>query len=144
MTALISAEKFFSIQPASVILPHGEDGGTDAARIETALPPAAGVITAHLPRLPDGAGETARPVNPRFADAPEAVCADIALGRLTGTVTGSENTRNKYRESPALLEKINREYRGGLEGPGCRESEVIIAGKDGIPDNRFFKKGKVF
>jgi hypothetical protein len=99
---------------------------------------------AHLPWLLDEAGEIGRPVNPQFADALEAICADLTLDRMSDTVTGSENTRNKYKESLGLLEKINREYQGGLEGPGYQESEVVISGKDGIDDGRFFKKGKVF
>jgi phage gp36-like protein len=110
MTPLIPVERFLSTRPVSAILPDGEDGGPDTARIETALRQATGVITAHLPWLLDDAGEIGRPVNPQFAEALEAVCADIALDRLTDTVTGSENARNKYKESLALLEKINREY----------------------------------
>jgi phage gp36-like protein len=144
MTPLISVEKFLSIQSSSVILPAGEDGEPDTARIETALQQATGVIVAHLPWLLDGTGEITRPVNPQFSDALDAVCADIALDRLTDTVTNSENARNKYKESLALLEKINREYQGGLEGPGFQESEVVVSGENGIPDGRFFKKGKVF
>jgi phage gp36-like protein len=132
------------MQSASAILPLDTDGEPDAARIETALRQATGVIVSHLPWLLDGAGEIARPVNPQFADALEAVCADIALDRLTDTVTNSENARNKYKESLALLEKINREYQGGLEGPGFQESEVVISGEGGVEDWRFFKKGKVF
>ena len=144
MTPLISAEQFLSRVPAAVILPTGEDDRPDAARIETALRQATGVIVAHLPWLLDGAGEIGRPVNPQFAEALEAVCADLALDRLTDTVTGSENARNKYKESLGLLEKINREYQGGLEGPGYQESEIVVSGADGIPDGRFFKKGKAF
>jgi phage gp36-like protein len=144
MTPLISAGQFLSRLPPFAVLPTGEDCRPDDTRIETALRQATGVIVAHLPWLLDGAGEIGRPVNPQFSDALEAVCVDIALDRLTDTVTGSENARNKYKESLALLEKINREYRGGLEGPGYQGSEVVISGKDGIPDGRFFKKGKVF
>jgi phage gp36-like protein len=144
MTSLISVEQFLSMQQPSIILPLTEDGEPDTAWIETALRQATGVIVAHLPWLLDGAGEIGRPVNPQFAEALEAVCADLALDRLTDTVTNSENTRNKYKESLALLEKINREYQGGLEGPGYQESEVVISGEGGIPDGRFFKKGKVF
>jgi len=144
MIPLISVGQFLSVQPPSAILPSDEDGKPDEARIETALRQSSGVIVSHLPWLLDGTGEISRPVNPQFADALEAVCADIALDRLTDTVTGSENARNKYKESLALLEKINREYQGGLEGPGCQESEVVVSGEGGISDGRFFKKGKVF
>ena len=144
MIPLISAEQFLSRVPAAVILPTGEDDRPDAPRIETALRQATGVIVAHLPWLLDKDGGIGRPVNPQFAEALEAVCSDIALDRLTDTVTGSENTRNKYKESLGLLEKINREYQGGLEGPGYQESEIVVSGADGIPDGRFFKKGKAF
>lgn len=143
MIPLVSAGQFLSRAPAGAILPIGEEGQPDAARIETALRQATGVIVAHLPWLLDEAGEIGRPVNPQFSDALEAVCADLVLDRLTDAVTGSENARNKYKESLALLEKINREYQGGLEGPGCQESEVVVSGQDGIPDGRFFKKGRV-
>jgi phage gp36-like protein len=144
MTPLLSVEQFRLRVPAGAILPIGEDSQPDTARIETALRQATGVIVAHLPWLLDGAGEIGQPVNPQFADALEAVCVDIALDRLTDTVTGSDATRNKYKESLSLLEKINREYQGGLEGPGYQESEIVISGQEGIPDGRFFKKGKVF
>jgi phage gp36-like protein len=144
MTPLLSVEQFLSMQGGFAVLPHTENGEPDAARIETALRPATGVIPAYLPWLLDEAGEITRPVNPQFAGALDAVCADIALDRLTDTVTGSENARNKYKESLALLEKINRERQGGLEGPGFQESETVVSGAGGIPDGRFFKKGKVF
>jgi phage gp36-like protein len=144
MIPLLSAEQFLSVQTASVVLPANGEGEPDAERIEAALRQATGLITAHLPWLLDDAGEIGRPVNPQFAAALEAICADIALDRLTDTVTGSENARNKYKESLALLEKINREYQGGLEGPGYQESEVVVSGRDGIPDGRFFKKVEVF
>jgi phage gp36-like protein len=144
MTPLICPERFLSLQAAPVILPLTAEGDPDAMRIETALRQATGIIVALLPWLLDWTGEIGRPVNSQFADALEAVCADLALDRLTDTVTGSENARNKHKESLALLEKINREYQGGLEGPGCQESEVIISGEGDIPDGRFFKKGKVF
>jgi phage gp36-like protein len=144
MTPLISAGQFLAMQAQSVILPLDEEGKPDEARIETALRHATGVIISHLPWLLDEGGEIAHPVNPQFAAALEAISADIALDRLTDAVTGSDNTRNKYKESLALLEKINREYQGGLEGPGFQEAEVVISGEGGIADGRFFKKGKVF
>jgi len=144
MIPLISVEQFLSIQPSTVILPLDGEGNPDKGRIEIALRQSSGVIVSHLPWLLDRAGEIGRPVNPQFADALEAVCSDMALDRLTDTVTNSENARNKYKESLALLEKINREYQGGLEGPGFQESEVVVSGENGIPDGRFFKKGGVF
>ena len=145
MTPLVSVSDFLSRVPASAVLPLNSDGGPDEARVETALADATGVIVAHLPWLLDGAGEIARPVNPRFAAALGAVCADIALDRLCDTVSGSENARNKYQESISLLKSIDREYQGGLTGPGCLASEIV--GPDaavGITDGRFFKKGRMY
>jgi len=145
MIPLVSVEQFLSMLPSSVIPPSNEDGEPDKGRIETALRQSSGVIVSHLPWLLDEDGEIGRPVNPQFADTLEAVCADIALDRLTDTVTGSENTRNKYKESLALLEKINREYQGGLEGPGLQSSAVVTPNADeGIEDGRFFKKGGMY
>jgi len=144
MTPLVSVEQFLAVQGPAAVLPRGGDGGPDAARLETALRHATGVIVSHLPWLLGADGEIALPVNPQFRDALEAVCADIAMDRLTDAVTGSEATRNRYKESLALLEKINREHQGGLEGPGLQESEVVISGEGGVPDGRFFKKGRVF
>ena len=144
MTALIPVEKFLSMQGQHAIIPLGDDGVPDAARIETALRQSTGVIVAHLPWLLDEDGEIKRPVKAQFSGALEAICSDIALDRLTDAGTNSENTRNKYKESLALLEKINREHQGGLEGPGLQESEVVAPGRDGIRDGRFFKKGGMY
>jgi hypothetical protein len=45
----------------------------------------------------------------------------------------------------SLLIKINREYQGGLEGPGLQEAAVVIPnGDEGIDDGRFFKKGGMY
>jgi phage gp36-like protein len=143
MIPLVSVAQFLSMQPASAILPLAEDGEPDAARLETALRQATGVIAAHLPWLLDDAGEIGRPVNPQFAGALEAICADIALDRLTDAVTSSENARNKYKESLGLLEKINREYQGGLSGPDYQEASIVDPSVDeGIDDSRYFKKGE--
>jgi len=144
MKPMIRAERFLAMLPPSAILPLGEDGEPDAARVETALLHGTGVIATHLPWLLDGDGEIERPVKAQFAAALEAICADLALDRLTDAVTGSENARNKYKESLALLEKINREHQGGLEGPGLQGAEIVVAEEMGIPDGRFFRKGGLF
>lgn len=146
MTPLIPVEELLARVPRSVILPLGDDGEPDTARILSALTSAAGIITAHLPWLLDKeTGDIKRPVNPQFAEALSAICADIALDRMSDTATGSENTRNRYKESITLLEKIDREYQGGLSGPGILEASIVEAsGEDGIVDGRFFKKGRMY
>jgi hypothetical protein len=44
-----------------------------------------------------------------------------------------------------LLKKINREYQGGLEGPGYQGASIVFPDKaEGIRDNRFFKRGRMY
>ncbi|MDR2942789.1 MAG: DUF1320 domain-containing protein [Treponema sp.] len=146
MPPLLSVAQFLErVKPNEPFIPQNDDGELDEARIETALTGATGVIVAHLPWLLDkGTGEIARPVNPQFADVLDAICVDITVDRMSDVISGSENTRNKYKESLALLEKINKEYQGGLEGPGYESASVVVSGEGGIDDCRFFKKGGVY
>jgi len=146
MIPLVSVEQFLSRISRSAIMPLNESDETDTDRIEIALRDATGIIAANLPWLLDKeTGEIALPVNPQFADALNSVCTDIALYRLSDAVSGSEDAREKYRDNMTLLGKINREYQGGLEGPGLQASSIVYPDKsEGIPDERFFKKGRVF
>jgi hypothetical protein len=44
-----------------------------------------------------------------------------------------------------LNSTANKEFQGGLEGPGYMSSEVVIPNEaDGIVDGRFFKKGRMY
>ena len=146
MIPLLSVTQFLKcVKPDEPFIPQNDDGEPDAARIETVLAGATGVIVAHLPWLLEKkTGEIARPVNPQFADVLDAICADITVDRMSDVVSGSENTRNKYKESLALLEKINKEYQGWLEGPGYESASVVVSGTEGIDDGRFFKKGSIY
>ncbi|MDR0322354.1 MAG: DUF1320 domain-containing protein [Treponema sp.] len=146
MIPLVSVDQFFSRIPQSAILPTDEEGEKDSARIGIALQDATGIIAANLPWLLDRkTGEIALPVTPQFADALNSICTDIALYRLTDAVSGSEDAREKYRDNMTLLNKINREYQGGLEGPGLQFSEVVTPNSgEGITDGRFFKKGGMY
>jgi phage gp36-like protein len=146
MIPLVSVEQFLIRAPRAAYIPLDAEGEADTACVELALTGATGVIVAYLPWLLDKeTGEVALPVNPQFADALSAICIDIAVDRVSDVASGSENTRNRYKESVALLEKINREYQGGLEGPGYMSSEVVVPNEaDGIVDGRFFKKGGMY
>jgi len=146
MTPLVSAEQFLSRIPQSAVMPLDDDDEPDTGRIEIALRDATGIITANLPWLLDKeTGEISHPVNPQFAGALDSICTDIALYRLTDSVSGSEDAREKYRDNMALLNKINKEYQGGLEGPGLQGSAVVTPnGAEGITDGRFFKKGGMY
>ena len=109
MIPLVSTEQFLSRVSREAVLPTDESGEPDAARIAVALGDATGIIIAHLPWLLDReTGEIAVPVNPQFADALNGICADIALYRLTDSVSGGEDAREKYRDNMGLLGKINR------------------------------------
>jgi hypothetical protein len=153
MRPLVSVEQFLErVRPGEPFIPLNAEGEPDAARgkaefpTELALSGATGVIVAHLPWLLDKeTGEIARPVTAQFADGLDAVCIDIAVYRMSDSVTGSRNTRYKYRESVTLLKRINKEYQGGLEGPGWQTSEAVTPNEaEGITDGRFFKKGRMF
>ena len=146
MTPLVSVTQFLSRVPQTAVLPSGGDGEPDTARIGVALTDATGIIVSYLPWLLEkGSGEIALPVNPQFADALNSICTDIALYRLTDSVTGSEDAREKYRDNMSLLGKINREYQGGLEGPAFQSSVMVTPDKaEGIADGRFFKKGGMY
>ena len=130
MVPLLSAEQFLSRVPQAAVLPLDDTGEADTARIETALRDATGIIAANLPWLLDtDSGEIALPVRAQFAGALNSICADIAL----------------YRDNMSLLNKINREYQGGLEGPGLQASAVVTPNEnEGIEDGRFFKKGGMY
>jgi len=146
MIPLVSAEQFLSRIPQVAVMPLDSEGEPDMGRIEIALQDATGIITANLPWLLNReTGEIALPVNPQFADALNSICTDIALYRLTDSVSGSEDAREKYRDNMSLLNKINREYQGGLEGPGLQGSAVVTPNEsEGVTDGRFFKKGGMY
>jgi len=146
MIPLVSVGQFLLRKPQSVILPTDDLGEPETALIEIALRDATGIITANLPWLLNNkTGEIALPVNPQFADALNSICTDIALYRLTDAVSGSEDAREKYRDNMSLLNKINREYQGGLEGPGLQSSAVVTPNEaEGITDGRFIKKGGMY
>ncbi|MDR1031022.1 MAG: DUF1320 family protein [Treponema sp.] len=145
MIPLVQVEQFLSRVPSAAVLPINEEGDVDTARVGIALADATGIIVAHLPWLLDETGQIAQPVNPQFAAALTGICADIALYRITDSVSGSEDTRNKYLDNMALLKKINQEYQGGLEGPGFQGASIVLPNKAaGIVDHRFFKKGRLY
>ena len=124
-------------------LPLNESGELDTVRIELALADAAGIIVAQLPWLLKE-DELIEPVPAQFDAALKGMCADIAVHRLTDAVTSSEDTRAWYADSIKLLEKIDREFKGGLSGPDLQEACVVIGGgADDAEDPRYWKKGTI-
>ncbi len=144
MEPLITALELEACTTANT-LPLSSDGETlDTARITIALQQATGIIVAQLPWLLGNDGEISRPVPAQFQAALESVCADIALLRLVGKVGSSEDDQAKYDASVKLLSKIDKEYKGGLSGPGIQESSIVYPDdEEGIDDSRFFKKGRL-
>ncbi len=145
MTPLLSVEELAARLPANV-LPLADDGESlDSARITLALREATGVIVTYLPWLLDEAtGEVALPLPAQFGDTLLGICADIALFRLTDSVTSSEDSRAHHSSNLKLLETIGREHQGGLSGPDLQEASIVAPDEEaGIPDERFWKKGAV-
>lgn len=142
---LTAAELEKRLPPAA--LPLDADGDEfDTERVEIALQEATGIIVAQLPWLLDeDTGDIREVIPPQFDAAIRSFCADIARHKLTDTVTSSEDEREWFKTTMSLIEKIDKEYKGGLSGPGLQESFVVEAdAENGIPETRFFKKGRLF
>ena len=146
MTTLLSVEELAERLPLGT-LPLASDGeNLDTARIEIALHDATGIIVSQLPWLLDSeTGDIVERIPPQFEAAIRSFCSDIARHKLTDTVSSSEDEREWFKMTMSLIEKIDREYKGGLSGPNEQESFVVEASEaDGIPETRFFKKGRLF
>lgn len=145
MIPLISPQQLEQRKPPNTLPLKSDSNELDTNRIQLVLEESTGIIVAHLPWLLDDTGEIKQPVSPQFKMALEGICADIAYHRLTDTVSSSEDSRAWYKESVSLLGKIDKEYQGGLSGPGIQESCIVVPNKDEeIDDHRFFKKGRMF
>ena len=89
-------------------------------------------------------GDVVESVPVQFDSALKSICADIAVHRLTDAVMSSEDARAWYSDSIKLLEKIDREYKGGLSGPDFQEAAIVSGGgDDGAEDPRYWKKGRL-
>lgn len=146
MKSLLTATELEERLPPGT-LPLDSDGeNLDTKRIEIALADATGIIVACLPWLLDEEnGDIRGDIPPQFDSATRSFCADIARHKLTDTVTSGEDEREWFKTTMSLIEKIDKEYKGGLSGPGLQESFVVEADEEnGIPETRFFKKGRLF
>ena len=143
MNSLLSVVELEARLPPNT-LPLNGDGVLDESRILLALKEATGVIVAHLPWLLDKDGELLDPVPPRFKEALIGICTDTAVYRLTDRVSSHEDDRDRYSANMKLLDKIDKEFQGGLSGPDYQEAAVVIPSDDeGIDDSRFWKKGEI-
>lgn len=142
MKTLLTVEELIK-RAGALSLPLDNEGNTDNERIQIALQDATGIIVAQLPWLLED-GDITEVIPAQFESALLGVCSDIALNRLTDTVSSSEDQRALYAQSIKLLEKIDREYKGGLSGPDLQEASFIVAGSNEDGDNlQFWKKGRV-
>lgn len=143
MTPILTAAELAERLPPDT-LPTDAEGNFEV-RVTLALEAATGTIVALLPWFLGDNGEIAQPLPPQFAGALAGICADIALYRIFDAVSASEDTREKYAAAIKLLQQINRDYQGGLSGPGYQTSAVVVPNDvEGIADGRFWKKGRVF
>lgn len=142
MKTLLTAQELEK-RSAANSLPLSDDGTLDTERIALALEDATGIIVAQLPWLLKD-GDVVETVPAQFDSALKSICADIAVHRLTDAVTSSEDARAWYADSIKLLEKIDREYKGGLSGPDFQEAAIVLGGGDDeTPDPRYWKKGRL-
>lgn len=143
MRNLLSVEELEERLPAGTLPLAPDSDETDSRRVETALNDATGIIVSQLPWLLDKeSGDIIEPVPPQFENAIRSFCSDIAMHKLTDTVTSREDEREWFKMTMQLIDKIDKEYKGG---PAEQESFVVEANKsDGIPETRFFKKGRLF
>ena len=146
MRTLLTVGQLEERLPAATLPLKSDDGTLDTARVEIALADATGIIVAQLPWLLDKeTGDIRDKIPPQFDAAVRSFCADIARHKLTDTVSSSEDEREWFKTTMSLIEKIDKEYKGGLSGPGLQESFVVEADESqGIPETRFFKKGRLF
>ena len=146
MRNLLSVEELEERLPAGTLPLAPDSDMVDSRRVETALNDATGIIVSQLPWLLDKeSGDIIEPVPPQFENAIRSSCSDIAMHKLTDTVTSREDEREWFKMTMQLIDKIDKEYKGGLSGPAEQESFVVEANKaDGIPETRFFKKGRLF
>ena len=142
MKTLLTARELEK-RAAANSLPLSDDGTLDTERISLALEDATGIIVAQLPWLLKD-GDVVETVPAQFDSALKSICADIAVHRLTDAVTSSEDARAWYADSIKLLEKIDREYKGGLSGPDFQEAAIVSGGgADDEKDPRYWKKGRI-
>lgn len=141
MKALITYEEFRN-RYADNVLPDIDETGEPQEHIKQALKDATGIIVSHLSWLIDK-NDIIENIPIQFETALKTICCDIAFLRITDKVASDEDSREKYKNSIALLEKIDREYKGGLSGPNLQSSFIVDENTDkDLVDKRFFKKGE--
>lgn len=127
MKPLLSSTELEQRSNPVSLLDH-ETGKVDKQRLQTALEEATGIIAMHCPFLLDEAtGELSAPLPPQFREGLRAICADIALFRLSDELRGSEEANRAYRESIRMLERINTQHGQTLATPAAQDAMILDA-----------------
>ena len=144
MKTLISYEEFAE-RYAKNVLPELDEENKVQVHVMRALEDATGIIVSHLGWLVDkNTGNIIVDIPVQFESALKTICSDIAFLRINDRVSSDEDAKEKYNNSVSLLEKIDKEYKGGLSGPNFQSSFIVDeTDKDSeLTDKRFFKKGE--
>ena len=144
MKTLICYEEFAE-RYAKNILPELDENGEVQVHVKRALEDATGIIISHLGWLIDKeTGDIVENIPAQFESALKTICSDIAFLRINDRVSSDEDAKEKYNNSVSLLEKIDKEYKGGLSGPNLQSSFIVDESdkESELNDKRFFKKGE--
>lgn len=144
MRNLISYKEFAGRYSENV-LPDLKEDGEPKENVLQAINDATGIIVSHLAWLIDKEkNDIIENIDVQFESALKTICSDIAFLRINDKVASDEDSREKYKNAVNMLEKIDKEYKGGLSGPNLQSSFIVDeqADKD-LADKRFFKKGEL-
>ena len=145
MKTLISYEEFAERHADNILPETDAETGEPKPHVKRALEDATGIIVSHLGWLIDKeTGDILEKIPAQFDSVIKTICSDIAFLRISDKVSSDEDARERYSNSISLLEKIDKEYKGGLSGPNLQSSFIVDeSDKDGdIADKRFFRKGE--
>ena len=143
MKSLISYEEF-ACRYSQDVLPELNDGKPEEHILQS-INDATGIIVSHLSWLIDKEiNDITENIPIQFESVLKTICCDIAFLRINDKVSSDEDSREKYKNAMNMLEKIDKEYKGGLSGPNMQSSFIVDESSDkDLVDNRFFKKGKL-
>ncbi|WP_288550130.1 phage protein Gp36 family protein [uncultured Brachyspira sp.] len=144
MRDLITYEEFAGRYTQDVLPSLSEDKNPQGHVLQ-AISDATGIIVSHLSWLIDKeVNDITENIPIQFESVLKTICCDIAFLRINDKVASDEDSREKYKNAVNMLEKIDKEYKGGLSGPNLQSSFIVDeqADKD-LADKRFFKKGEL-
>lgn len=147
MKSLISYEEFKERYADNVLPELNEKTNKPQDYVIKAIEDATGIVVSHLSWLIDKETEDiCEKIPAQFEIVVKTICSDIAFIRINDRVSSDEDAKEKYDKSLSLLEKIDKEYKGGLSGPNLQSS--YIEDNDFLrsprnKDKKFFRKGEL-